>query len=246
MDFSSNEQNQQITIRDNCCVISISAYDLLEHVFRPAIRDLVSEINRHAAKTDINKYRMDKIFLTDKLLQAQPNTCELLETIFISTLSKAMNIDKDLIKPSENKNIAAIEGAVLYGVDPMKYTERVARKSYMFTVTAWDIQEFEPDVIKEVKEHGDYEDVIYDIESSNAFPGTEQYVIFSQPTLNPSKSYKVGPSYQNLLIRRGTKITENDQVSGIQKRFFVEQGCLVYVGNRHSCLTSELILTTIH
>lgn len=152
-----------------------------------------------------------------------------------------MNIGNDLIKPAEEINVAAIKGALLYGADPRKYTERVARKTYMITVKAVPFKDFKDSVKKEVATITD-EDEIYDIESKNAFQeeNGELLDLYYQPAYNPSKKFKVGPSYQNLLIPRGKKITEADQVNGIQKRFFAEKECLVHASKRIT--TSNLII----
>lgn len=207
---------------------------MLEHVFRPAIQDLVFEINRHIIQTGINNFRMDKIFLMDKLFKAKQNTYEFLEKMFAKALSDAINIEDKQIELSEPINVAALQGALLYGTVPWRYTERVARKTYMVTVTAFNFKPFEKETLDElIKIDSEYreddKDKQYDLEARAAYKyGDERLDVFYQSSINPSKTYKIGPSYQNLFIRRGTKITEKDQTHGIVQKFYCKKECLVH------------------
>lgn len=240
LDFSNNGHPQKITIRNTCCSISTSVHDVFEYVFQPVICDLVSEISYHATQIDISYFHLDNVFLIDKLLDAQPKTYEFLEKIFMKSLANVMNIGVDTIKLPKDMEESALKGIELYGKNPDIYTERVARKTYMTTVEAFEFQFFEENAINETILEEDDEDSVYNVESKNAFRGDTNVELFYEPAYNPSDRLQVGPFYQNLFIQRGTKITEHNQTYGIRKRFFAERECLVYVCRR---IISYILLT---
>jgi hypothetical protein len=155
LDFSNNDKDQLITIitRFGRCEISITVYDLLEHVFRPAIRDLSSEINRFATQVDMaQRFQFDKIFLSGILVVALPSTYSFLERILIKNLSEVMNIVSDIIvaPPKEDNGKEALLGAAHYGNHPIDFTERVSRKSYVVNVRAFVPKEFSQEVKDEI------------------------------------------------------------------------------------------------
>ncbi|CEP07046.1 hypothetical protein [Parasitella parasitica] len=233
LDFSSNEDIQQISIRkEGCCEIYVSVYDLLEHVFRPAIRDLVSDISRYSTQVDIINFRLDKIFMVGKLVEAKDATYSFLESVITKSISEVMNVGSELITTSEDINAHNhILGAQIYAEDPTTYTERVARKTYVIGIEAFKTQPFEDEILEKLerlKKEDDSKDRIYDLEAEYALKGQEPVELFYQPESNPSLKIKKTADDATLLIPRGKKVLEKDQVDGIEKKFFAHEECLVY------------------
>lgn len=246
MDFSNNDKDQLITItKSGCCVISITVYDLLEHVFRPAIRDLASEINRFATQVDMaQRFSFDKIFVSGILVDALPNTYSFIERILTKNLSEVMNILSDIITPSEDNGKEALLGAAHYGHHPEDFTERVSRKSYIVNVRAFAPREFSQAVKNELAKLKTKNEK-YDLEAMNALiDETQEVELQHQLAYNPSRkddSLKRGPNQATFLIHRGDKITEKDQMQGISKKFYAERECIVYA----SKVSSTLYILTV-
>lgn len=215
-------------------------YDLLEHVFRPAIRDLVSDISRYCTQVDIINFRLDNIFLIGKLIEAKEPTYSFLERVITNSISEVMNIGSEVIITSDNiseKN--HILGAQIYGENPDTYTERVARKTYVIGVEAFKVKPFEDDFYKKkakLNPNDDVKDKIYDLEAEYALRGEESVDLFYQPEFNPSLKEEKGPKDSTLLIPRGKKVLEKDQVAGIEKKFFAHDECLVYASKLNKCI----------
>ncbi|GAN05319.1 hypothetical protein MAM1_0087c04789 [Mucor ambiguus] len=234
LDFSSNEHIQRISIRqERCCEVYISVYDLLEHVFRPAIRDLVSDISRYSTQVDIINFRMDKIFLIGKLVEAKEETYSFLERVITKSLSEVLNIGNDLITTSSSINVNThILGAQIYANEPYSYTERVARKTYVIGLQSYTVKEFKGEIkeriqaLKDADE--DNKDKIYDLEAEYALRDKKGPALFYQREYNPSLFVPKGPTDSTLLIARGKKVLEQDQVAGIERKFFAHEECLVY------------------
>ncbi|EPB90796.1 hypothetical protein HMPREF1544_02374 [Mucor circinelloides 1006PhL] len=234
LDFSSNEHIQKISIRkEGCCEVYISVYDLLENVFRPAIRDLVGDISRYSTQVDIINFRLDKIFLIGKLVEAKEATYSFLERVIAKSISEVLNIGNDFITTSDKiKAENHILGAQIYAKDPTTYTERVARKTYVIGIKSYTVQKFRDDIRKQIKEledeDKDNKDKIYDLEAEFALRDEDGPELYYQPEFNPSLKVPKGPEDATLLIARGRKMLEQDQVAGIERKFFAHEECLVY------------------
>lgn len=239
MDFNNNDKTQTIIItKKGCCTISITIYDLLEHVFRPATRDLASEINRFATQVDMARlFNFDKIFLSGFLIEAKKEAYDFLEKIILKNISEVMNIQSEHILSSNYNGKEALMGAALYGNNPEDFTERVSRKSYVVQVQGYKRQEFDEDVFKRIseiekkKERGMKNDV-YNEEASNALINKGKTVtLYHQSSYNPSlkdDTFKRGTDNVTFLIHRGDKITEHDQMHGVSRRFYSQEECIVY------------------
>ncbi|KAL9557095.1 hypothetical protein MBANPS3_001552 [Mucor bainieri] len=230
LDFSSNEHIQKISIRrEGCCKVYISVYDLLEHIFRPAIRDLVSDISRYSTQVDIINFRMDKIFLIGKLVEAKEATYSFLERVITKSISEVLNIGNDFITTSEKiKTENQILGAQIFAKDPATYTERVARKTYVIGIESFTIKPFKKEIQAKIKNLKDNKDKIYDLEAEYALRGEKGPALFYQHEYNPSMFDSKTPEDSTLLIARGKKVLEQDQVAGIERKFFAHEDCLVY------------------
>ncbi|GAA5809043.1 hypothetical protein MFLAVUS_002446 [Mucor flavus] len=244
LNLNNNDETQDIPITDaKCCTASIKVYDLLEHIFRPAVKDFASEINRFATQTDMmQRFSFDKIFLSGTLLEADKPNYTFLEGIVINNISEIMNIKTDFISPSKHNGKEALLGAEIYGNSPTYFTERIARTSYAVNVCAYRLKEFETKAENEIAEEKtksekkDYKEnlkkKIYDIESAfGHIDKNEKVDLFYQSPHNPSlytSAFDRGEDDLTYLIRRGDKIFEKDQKKGIFKKFYAKEDCIVY------------------
>ncbi|KAI8090644.1 hypothetical protein BDF21DRAFT_194701 [Thamnidium elegans] len=220
LNFNNNDETQDIPITDaKCCIASIKVYDLLEHIFRPAVKDFASEINRFATQTDMmQRFSFDKIFLSGTLLEADETNYTFLE----------------------DNGKEALLGAVIYGNHPEHFTERVARTSYAVNVCAYGLKEFDSKAknkIKEVEKEKENTDKkalkkkLYDVESTYGHINDEKIDLFYQSPHNPSlytTDFDRKDDDLTYLIRRGDKILEKDQKKGIFKKFYAHEDCIVY------------------
>ncbi|KAI7891306.1 uncharacterized protein EV154DRAFT_226518 [Mucor mucedo] len=238
LDFSNNEIQTIILSKAGCCRIAITMYDLLEHIFLPAIRDLASKIQRFATQANMARlFNIDKVFLTGFLVKAKKEANDFLEKIFIKNISKVMNIQAELILPSEKYGKEALMGAEHYGNYPEDFTERVSRRSYVVQVRGYKRQEFEKDVentileLKKKKGRG-MKNAIYNEEAYNAFINdTKPVQLYYQSPINSSMKnddFIREPDDATFLIHRGDKISEYNQIHGISKRFYSQEECIVY------------------
>ncbi|GAA5801212.1 hypothetical protein HPULCUR_006655 [Helicostylum pulchrum] len=240
LNFNNNNETQSIPITDaECCTASIKVYDLLEHIFRPAVKDFVSEINRFVSETDMTQhFSFDKILLSGILLDTSTPNYDFLERIVINNISEVMNIQTEFITPSKHNGKEALLGAEIYGNHPEKFTERVARTSYAVNVRAFGLQEFETIAKKKIAEEiarsedkKDLKKKIYDIESAYGHASDEKVDFFYQPRHNPPLyTSAFGREEDDLiyLIRRGDKILEKDEYEGILEKFYAYEDCIVY------------------
>ncbi|KAG2196471.1 hypothetical protein INT47_012672 [Mucor saturninus] len=239
LDFNNNDKTQIITITDaGCCKISITIYDLLEHVFRPATRDLASEINRFATQVDMARlFNFDKIFLSGFLIEAKKEAYDFLEKIILKNISEVMNIQGELILPSAENGKEALMGAAHYGNYPEDFTERVSRKSYVVQLKGYKPQDFDDDVKKSISQirkekKRSMKNDIYNEEASNALIDKSKTVrLYHQSSYNPSlknEKFIRSPEDVTFLIHRGDKISEHNQMHGVSKRFYSEEECIVY------------------
>lgn len=239
MDFNNKDKLQTITItKSKCCEISITIYDLLEHVFRPATRDLASEINRFATQVDMSRlFNFDKIFLSGFLVEAKEEAYSFLEDIILKNISEVMNIHSELIQPSEKNGKEALIGAAHYGNFPEDFTERVSRKSYVIQVRGFKPQEFSQEVKNNIakiekKNQRNKKNDIYNEEATNALIDQSRKVqLYYQSSHNPSlknDNFIRNPTDVTFLIHRGDKISEHNQMHGVSKRFYAQEECIVY------------------
>lgn len=249
MNFNNNDETQNIPITDSgCCIASIKVYDLLEHVFRPAVKHLASEINRFATQNDMaQRFSFDKIFLSGILLEASQKNYEFLERIIVNNISEIMNIQSDFIKPSEDNGKEALLGAALYGNQPTDFTERVSRTTYAVKVSAFKLKEFNDDEKKAIEEEKtkiiedakkgtatDLKRRIYALESAFGLTDLDKPVkLYHQAPYNPSSSIlEREPETPTIFIHRGDKILEKDQMKGISKKFYAHEDCIVYASKQ--------------
>ncbi|KAI9261965.1 hypothetical protein EDC94DRAFT_609376, partial [Helicostylum pulchrum] len=240
LNFNNNDETQIIPITDaECCTASIKVYDLLEHIFRPAVKDFASEINRFATQTDMmQRFSFDKIFLSGTLLEAEKPNYTFLEGIVINNISEVMNIKTEFITPSKHNGKEALLGAEIYGNHPKDFTERVARTSYAVNVRAFGLKKFELKAKKKIEKEVASEDKkdlkkkIYDIESAYGHVNEDEKVdLFYQSPHNPSMyttDFDRKDDDLTYLIRRGDKILEKNQKKGIFKKFYAKEDCIVY------------------
>lgn len=212
-------------------------YDLLGYIFCPAVKDFASEINRFATQTGMTqRFSIDNVFLSGFLFETNVSNYEFLESIIISNISEAMDIQTDHIKPSNDNWKEAILGAAIYGNNPTYFTERIARTSYAVNIRAYTIKEFDNQAKEEIekekaKGEKDLKKRIYDVESTYSYITDEKVDLFYQSPHN----YFVYTSDLDrkdddltCLIRRGDKIFEKDQKEGILKKFYAHRDCMVY------------------
>lgn len=255
MDFNNNDKTQTIYIsKSKCCEISITIYDLLEYVFRPASRDLASEINRFATQVDMSRlFNFDNIFLSGFLLEAKKEAYSFLEKIVLKNISEVMNIQIDLITPSTDNGKEALLGAAHYGNHPEDFTERVSRRSYVVKVCAFKRKEFTDDVKQKIiaienKKERSTKHSVYNEEAKNALVDKKKPVsLYHQSFSNPSlknNDFKRAPDNVTFLIYRGDKISEQDQMYGVSKRFYAQEECIVYA-SKYSMLNKSIIYANL-
>ncbi|KAG2205277.1 hypothetical protein INT47_009542 [Mucor saturninus] len=238
LDFSNNEIQTIIITKARCCKISITMYDLLEHIFLPAIRDLASKIHRFATQANMARlFNIDKVFLTGFLVKAKKEANDFLQKIIIKNISKVMNIRAELILPSKNNGKEALMGASHYGNYPEDFTERVSRRSYVVQVRGYKRQEFGKDVENTIlelkkKKGRNMKNAIYNEEAYNAFIDKKKPVqLYYQSHIDSSiknDDFIREPDDATLLIHRGDKISEYNQIHGFSKRFYSQEECIVY------------------
>lgn len=210
----------------------------MEHIFWPVIRELTLAIKSNGFRRNVfrsfNIEKIDRIFLSGFLIEAKKETYDFLEKIVIKNLTEVMNVKKGIISSSVDNGKEALLGAAYYGNYPEHFTERVSRKSYAVRVSGYKIQDFEPDIkrnISEIQRKGGrtMKDDIYNEESSNAFIDQEKpvhlYYQSSHNTSLKSDDFRKDPNDVTLLISRGDIIPEH----GILKKFYAEEECFVYI-----------------
>ncbi|KAI8056370.1 hypothetical protein BDF21DRAFT_161924 [Thamnidium elegans] len=208
---------------------------MLEDILLPAVKDLAFEISRFATQSDMmQRFSFDKIILSGILLETNISNYKFLERIVIDYISKAMDINTDLISPSKHNGREALLGAALYGNRPEDFTERIARVSYAVNIRAFGIKEFEDKTKSKIeeekknsKDEDDLKNRIYSLESQNSYASDEKVELFYQPYLDTS-TFNCGEDDLSYIIRRGDKILEKHQSEGILKKFYARENCIVY------------------
>ncbi|KAI7891075.1 uncharacterized protein EV154DRAFT_231745 [Mucor mucedo] len=143
LDFNSNEAEIIGVTKSPGCQISITKYEVLEHIFWPAIRELTAAIKSNGMRRNVFRlFNIDKIFLSGTLIEAKKETYTFLEKIIIKNLSEVMNVKQGTISSSEASGIEALLGAAYYGNHPESFTERISRRSYAVQVSGFKRQAY--------------------------------------------------------------------------------------------------------
>ncbi|KAG2213445.1 hypothetical protein INT47_009119 [Mucor saturninus] len=178
LDFGNDEaQTIQVTELPGCH-ISVTKYEVLEHVFWPSIRELTSAVKCNGMQRNVfrlfNINKIDKIFLSGVLIEAKKETYDFLEKTIIKNLTQVMNVKQGVISPSVVSGKEALLGAAQYGNHPESFTERISRKSYAVQVCGYKCLELDDaiqrSVLKiEMKSEKSMKDDIYTLEAANVF-----------------------------------------------------------------------------
>ncbi|CAO3619321.1 unnamed protein product [Mucor fragilis] len=135
---------------------------------------------------------------------------------------------------TDGANKPHLLGAQIYAKDPTTYTERVAGKAYVIGIQSYTVQEFKDEIKREIealeKAKGDNKDKIYGLKVEFALRGDEEGPKLYYQSEYSSLSFvqKGLEEDSTLLIERGRKIFEQDQMTGIERKFFAYEECLVY------------------
>ncbi|KAG2196290.1 hypothetical protein INT47_012512 [Mucor saturninus] len=240
LDFNSNEAEIIGVTKSPGCQISITKYEVLEHIFWPAIRELTAAIKSNGMQRNVFRlFNIDKIFLSGILIEAKKETYTFLEKMVIKNLSEVMNVKQGTISSSESSGKEALLGAAYYGNHPESFTERISRRSYAVQVSGFKRQDFDElieEKISKIKLRGEknMKDIIYNVEATNAYIDKNKPVqLYHQSYCNPSNSENEDSIRTRdditSLISKGTEISEHNQMHGISKRFYAVEECIVYV-----------------
>ncbi|KAG2205245.1 hypothetical protein INT47_009510 [Mucor saturninus] len=235
---NSNEAQTIPVTQSPGCQVSITKYEFLEYVFWPAIRDLTSAIKCNGMQRNVFRlFDIDKVFLSGFSVDAKKETSDFLERIVIKALSEALSIPRSRICLSNVSGKEVLLGAAYYGNYPEIFTERVSRRSYTIQVRGYKRQNFEIHIEKNISEMQlmggkNVKNDIYNEEAANAYSDVDKPVnLYYQSSyyssLKDSDSLRA-PDDVTLLINRGDKISEHNQMHGISKRFYSEEECIVY------------------
>lgn len=178
----------------------------------------------------IQRFNFNKVFLCGALLETNRSNCKFLERIFINNISKTMRINPICIHPSNQNERGSLLGAAIYGNHPEHFTERIARISYAVNIRAYSLKEFEEETKRRIEEEKSKDEDylkkrIYAVESDFGYVNNDKKVdLFYQSIHNiflSTGDFNCGEDSLTYFIRRGDKISEENQSEGISKTFML-------------------------